>query len=278
MRIVVHLSDLHFGRADSALLGPLRARVRALHPHLVAVSGDLTQRAKSWQFRAARAFLDTLPKPQIVVPGNHDVPLYNVFRRFFRPFERYRRYISDVLEPEYFDEELAVIGVSTARSLTIKGGRINQEQVARIRARICDLPDRITKILVTHHPFDVASHQDPAHIVGRAAMAATGLAECGVDILLSGHLHARHTSHAITRYRVAGFSALLVQAGTATSTRLRGEANSFNVLHIADPRLRIEHYGWDPARCEFALSEVASFERTPTGWVPQPLTLSPSAV
>src|SRR5437868_15414983 len=118
MRTIVHLSDLHFGRVDPALLDPLRELVRSIVPNVVVVSGDLTQRAKSEEFEAARAWLDTLPGPQIIVPGNHDISLYNVFRRFVQPLERYKRYITDDLDPMYVDEEIAVLGVNTARSLT----------------------------------------------------------------------------------------------------------------------------------------------------------------
>ncbi|HZV65877.1 MAG TPA: metallophosphoesterase, partial [Telluria sp.] len=151
MRTLVHLSDLHFGRVDALLLDPLRELVRRLAPDLVVVSGDLTQRARSAQFEAARAWLDTLPGPQIIVPGNHDISLYNVFRRFLQPLERYRRYITDDLAPVYKDEEIAVLGVNTARSLTFKDGRINREQIAALRGRLAGLDGR-TKVVVTHHP------------------------------------------------------------------------------------------------------------------------------
>src|SRR3954470_9400307 len=98
MRTLVHLSDLHFGRVDPALLDPLRELVQALAPDLVVVSGDLTQRARTEQFEAARGWLDSLPGPQIIVPGNHDIALYNVFRRFVHPLKRYKRYITDELD------------------------------------------------------------------------------------------------------------------------------------------------------------------------------------
>ena len=94
MRTLVHISDLHFGRVDNALLAPLRELIGDMRPDAVVVSGDLTQRARSAQFRQARHYLDTLPKPQIVVPGNHDIPLYNVAARFFQPLVKYRRYIT----------------------------------------------------------------------------------------------------------------------------------------------------------------------------------------
>jgi predicted MPP superfamily phosphohydrolase len=124
MRTIVHLSDLHFGRVNPALIDPLITTVREVGPDLVAISGDLTQRARSYQFRQARAFLDALPKPQIVVPGNHDVPLHNIFARFFEPLTKYKRYITDDLQPVYQDEEMVIVGVNTARSLVFKGGRV----------------------------------------------------------------------------------------------------------------------------------------------------------
>jgi 3',5'-cyclic AMP phosphodiesterase CpdA len=267
MRSIVHLSDLHFGSAEPGLLEPLRGCIEDLRPDLIAVSGDLTQRARDEQFAAARDFLDSLPQPQLVVPGNHDVPLYNVVKRFWAPFDGYRRHISPELEPQRIDAELAVVGVNTARSLTFKGGRINHEQVARVRALLCDLEDRVTKVVVTHHPFDVPEHIDEdGHLVGRAAMAAEGLARCGVDILLAGHLHTSHIAHAVSRYTVAGFSALIVQAGTATSTRARGEPNSFNVLRVEHPHLQIEQYAWDGRVQRFAAAKSLAFERHADGW------------
>jgi 3',5'-cyclic AMP phosphodiesterase CpdA len=270
LRTIAHLSDLHFGRVDARLLDPLRRKVAELAPHVVVVSGDLTQRARPEEFRQAREFLDSLPKPQVVVPGNHDVPLYNVFQRFLRPLGRFRRYIGADLEPSYFDDELAVVGINTARSLTFKGGRINEEQVERIRARICTLPDEVTKILVTHHPFD-ADEENPRHvgqIVGRAAMAMKTLAECGADVLLSGHLHATHTESTAERYRIEGFSALVVQAGTATSTRARGEVNSFNALRVEPRHIAVDEYAWDEGAARFAVKQTRAFRHTPKGWAP----------
>src|SRR4051794_12900869 len=130
MRTLVHLSDLHFGRTDPAVIEPLLDTVRAIAPHVVVVSGDLTQRARSAEFEEARRFLAALPSPQIVVPGNHDVPLYNVFKRTLRPLAGFARYITTDLSPAYADGEIAILGINTARSMVIKNGRINEQQIA----------------------------------------------------------------------------------------------------------------------------------------------------
>ena len=267
MRSLVHLSDIHFGRVDSAVVDPLIEVINQIAPDVVAVSGDLTQRARSHQFKEARAFLDALPKPQIVVPGNHDVPLHNVFARFMQPLTKYRRYITDDLRPFHHDEEIAVLGVSTARSATIKGGRINQEQVDWMRERLCGFDDGVVKIVVTHHPFDLPEGHDERNLVGRARMAMERLASCGADIFLAGHLHVSHTTHSARRYKIKGHSALVVQAGTATSNRGRGEANSFNVIRVEHPHIAIERLEWQPERGSFATAGTENFHHTADGWV-----------
>jgi len=248
------------------LLDPLIRVVREVDPDLVAISGDLTQRARTYQFQEARAFLDALPKPRIVVPGNHDIPLHNVFARFLEPLTKYKRYITDDLQPVYEDKEVAIVGVNTARSLVFKGGRINESQVSRLRDKFCSLGDDVVKVVVTHHPFDLPEGHDERDLVGRAKMAMTGLAECGADLFLAGHLHVSHTGHT-KRYNIHGYSALVVQAGTATSTRERGEANSFNLLRIAHPAITVEKYEWDGSTESFAVSTVEQFKHTADGWI-----------
>lgn len=267
MRTLVHLSDLHFGRVDPQLIDPLIKSIAEINPDLVAVSGDLTQRARSHQFREARSFLNALPQPQIVVPGNHDVPLHNLFTRFLQPLDKYRRYITDDLQPAYADEEIVVVGVNTARSLTFKGGRINEEQVARVREKLCGSGEEVVKAVVTHHPFDLPENYDDRELVGRAKMAMTGLADCGADLFLAGHLHISHTGHTAKRYNIRGHSALVVQAGTATSTRGRGEANSFNVIRIHRPNITVERFGWQVADKSFAVSSREYFRHTSDGWI-----------
>jgi len=266
MRTILHLSDLHFGRVNTSLLKPLLESAAAIKPDLVAVSGDLTQRARTREFQQARAFLEALPKPQIVVPGNHDVPLHNLLRRFFQPLAKYRRYIIADLQPFHADEEIAVIGVNTARSFTIKGGRINQLQVKRVKEIFGSYDEQVTKAVVTHHPFDLPEGYEDRDLVGRARMAMSGLADCGADLFLAGHLHVAHTGHTAIRYPIKGFAALIVQAGTATSTRERGEANSFNVIRVQHPEIDVERHEWVAATSSFQLSLSERFRHTGEGW------------
>jgi 3',5'-cyclic AMP phosphodiesterase CpdA len=266
MRTVVHLADLHFGRVDYSLIKPLTDAVREVGPDVLAVAGDLTQRARSSQFREAREFLDALPSPQVVVPGNHDVPLYNVFARFLSPLGKFRRHITDDLEPFYEDEEVIVLGINTARSLTTKYGRVDERQVAHVRERLCRYPEEVTKMVVTHHPFDLPEGHDEREIVGRAGLAMEALAACGADILLAGHLHVSHTGQTAVRYKTRGHSALVVQAGTATSTRGRGEANSFNVIRVKHPHVQVERRVWNPEGAAFRAANAETFRHTPDGW------------
>ena len=266
MRTLVHLSDLHFGRVDDVLVDPLIKLVAQIKPDVVVVSGDLTQRARSEQFREARQFLDALPSPQIIVPGNHDVPLHNMVTRFFRPLEKYQRYITHDLEPFYADEEIAVLGINSARSLTFKNGRVNESQIARAQARLATLDAHIVKVIVTHHPFDLPADYADTEIIGRAPMAMKMFARYGADMLLAGHLHVSHAGSTAARYAISGYAALVVQAGTATSTRSRGESNSFNVIKINSPHISIQRFTWMPGKSAFMALNTESFCRTIKGW------------
>ena len=266
MKTLVHLSDIHFGRVDETVVAAIVPLIRRLAPDLVVVSGDLTQRAKPWQFRAARRFLDALPTPQVVVPGNHDIPLYNLFQRFLQPLTKYRRFITDELEPFYADDEMAVAGVNTARSLTFKDGRINEDQLQRLHDRLAPLDDKLTKIIVTHHPFDLPAGFDEDDLVGRAQQAIEMFRRAGADTLLSGHMHTSHVTSTARRYPMAGFSALVVQAGTATSTRGRGETNSFNRLRIDGPLIDVERWAWQLAQRQFEVASSQRFAWGAEGW------------
>jgi 3',5'-cyclic AMP phosphodiesterase CpdA len=266
MRTIVHLSDLHFGRVDDRIVTPLIQRVRALNPDLVAISGDFTQRARRGQFIQAKAFLDGLPFPKLMVPGNHDVPLYNVATRLLNPFGGYRRYIAEDLEPVFVDDEMALVGLNSARALVTEGrGRLNEMQVKLAADRLRRLSPQLVKIVVTHHPFDLPEGFHEQNLVGRAAMAMEQLADGGADLFLAGHLHVSHVGHTAERYKIKGHSALIVQAGTM-STRGRGELNTFNVLRLTRPEVSIERYTWDAVNHAFASSWEGKFRHAASGW------------
>jgi 3',5'-cyclic AMP phosphodiesterase CpdA len=214
MARLVHLSDLHFGAHDERLVEAVEERVDELKPDLVVVSGDFTQRAKTEQFREACQFLERLQHSGhevLGVPGNHDVPLYDVLRRFLSPLSRYRRFIDDSLCPFVELPGIAVLGINTARSLTFKDGRINQDQVAFIRDTFSRTPRDAFRVLVTHHPLfalEVGDEITPA--IGRQELALDAIQEAGVDLLLAGHNH-HASSHSASDLVTRAGSALVVQ-------------------------------------------------------------------
>ena len=245
---LIHLSDLHFGAHDPRLVEAVETRIDEEKPDLVVISGDFTQRAKTEQFEEACSFLERLKDAGhevLGVPGNHDVPLYDVLRRFLSPLTRYRRYIDETLCPYHEIDGAAVLGINTARSLTFKDGRISHEQMHFIRhtfARKKDVP----RILVTHHPlFALPVGDGPAlgDPVGRQADALDAIAEAGVDLLLAGHVH-RASAHSAADLATRAGGALVIQAGTATSTRLRDEEQSFNRIDVAGDRVTLTVQSW----------------------------------
>ncbi len=267
MKKIIHISDIHFGRVDYAIAEQIIAKINQLNTDLLIVSGDLTQRARSEQFIEAKEFLNKLPKPQIVVPGNHDVPLYNVFDRFFSPLEKYKKYITGDLEPFYKDREIAVVGINTARSLTIKDGSISTQQISDVREKMCGLDEKLLKVIVTHHPFDLPEGFDEDDIVDNAEQAMLKIADCGADVFLSGHLHISRISHTANRYKLdSGRNALVIQAGTATSTRGRGEANSFNLIKFEFPALIVKKFECQTAETGFVQAEMQKFIKNEKGW------------
>ena len=267
MRTLVHLSDLHFGRIDRGLVEPLRKAVSDVKPDLVAISGDFTQRARPSQFADARSFIQSLNAKTLVVPGNHDIPLYDFVERLAAPLRRYREYISANLEPEYRDEEMFVVGVNTARSMVFPfgDGRISMRQVDRLIERLSNLPPALLRLIVTHHPFDLPPGVAERRLVGRNAIAMERLAAVNADLFLSGHLHITHVSHVADRYTAGGHTGLIVQAGTV-STRSRGEAPSFNVLRMHRPEIELSRHSWDDATAGFKSTPVGHYAHDSYGW------------
>ena len=140
-----------------------------------------------------------------------------------------------------------MLGINTARSLTFKDGRINEEQVAYIHDTFARTPPTTARILVTHHPMFALPVGDGPELgkpIGRQELALKAIEEAGVDLLLAGHNHRASTHHARDLVTDAG-TALVIQAGTATSTRLRDEEQSFNLLEVGDAEVTVAIQAWD---------------------------------
>lgn len=206
-----------------------------------------------------------LPKPQVVVPGNHDLPFYDPFQRYRVRLNRYRRLISDELKPFYEDQEMVVAGVSTPRIVPIKGGRINMAQVSHIEKAMSGGPPGRIKVLVTHHPLDLPATFRKNQLVGRARLAVEKLS-CSVDLMLAGHLHLSSAGATAARYKKTGHSVIFAQAGTAISKRNKGEPNSFNVIRLCHDQIDIQHYSWDDAKGSFLPCQPEKFEHGKQGW------------
>lgn len=266
MTRIAHISDLHFGREDPSVVRALLDELRGDPPSLLAVSGDLTQRARLREFAAARRFLDGVPAARVVVPGNHDIPLFDVLRRILRPLGRYERQVSAEKDPFVEKDGLAVLGINTARPSTWKNGRLSTAQIERIRERFCAVRPDAFKVLVTHHPFLPPPSDPSPALVGRGLAALMAAEACGVDLLLAGHLHRGYTGDARSHHVTLRRSLLVAQAGTAVSRRTRAsEPNSYNLIRVAPPRLQIELRAWDGAR--FTRAQEAWFEKRAGGWV-----------
>lgn len=265
MRTIAHLSDLHFGTENPPVVEGLVRELEAKRPSLVAVSGDLTQRARAGQFRAARAFLDRMPAPIVVVPGNHDIPLFNVVERWLAPLGGYTRHINADPEPFFHDEALAVMGVNTARPGKWKDGRLSVSQIERIRERFGPIPERVFKVIVTHHPFIPSPGARGQALVERGIEALQAAEECGVDLLLAGHLHMGFTGDVRPHYLSIRRSMLVAQAGTATSLRHRGEPNTYNWIVVDPPQLSIEVRSWEGAA--FETRAVTRYVKRDDEWI-----------
>ena len=267
MALLIHLSDLHFGAHDPAIVDAVEEKLNETNPDLVVISGDLTQRAKTEQFQQACRFLERLRDnghDVLAVPGNHDVPLYDVLRRFLSPLTRYMRFVDDTLCPFYELPGATVLGINTARSFTFKDGRISREQMEFIRKTFERTDPNAMRILVTHHPlFALPVGEELTRAVGRSELALDAIGEAGVDMLLAGHNHhasIHSTSDLVTR---AG-PALVIQAGTATSTRVREQPQSFNRIHTGENSATVTVFAWTGE--EFVAEDTQRFQQQGDHW------------
>jgi 3',5'-cyclic AMP phosphodiesterase CpdA len=266
MRTIAHISDVHFGKTDRLVVEGLVADLKKQKPDLLVISGDLTQRARAGQFAEAAAFLKRLPAPQLVVPGNHDIPKFNVIARFMSPLKNYCRYITTDLFPEYQDDEIFVLGLNSARSLTHKSGWLSTEQIAEAQKRFAAAPQKM-KVLVTHHPFIPPPRRPRADVILRGEQYLPMLEAVNVELLLAGHLHLAYHDDLRSHYKAFRDSILSVQAGTATSSRRRGEANAYNWITLSPNLCTVAVRGWVGAHFEESL--VTRYECLNGHWTAQ---------
>lgn len=268
MRTIAHVSDFHFGRENAVVAEALAVDVVASRPDLVVISGDFTQRARGGQYRRAAEFRERLPKPQLVIPGNHDVPLYDLFSRAFRPLGNYRRFIDATLPRTFLDEEIAVIALNSTRRLcaTIGGfwkdGSVSRPMLASAMRWLAEVPRSRTKLVVTHHPFLSPPGRKVHGTILHAARTVRALSACGVDALLAGHLHRSYCGLVVSPDDRR--SIIAIQAGTSLSTRLRHEPNAWNRIVVERDRIAVEIRAWSGSG--FAPVRVEPFVRVSEGW------------
>lgn len=260
MTRILHLSDPHFDMVDTRLVGPLLDLAQHLQPDVCVVSGDLTQRARSGQFKAARAFVDRLPGPTLVVPGNHDMPLRNLAVRLLAPFASYRRAFGPDLEPTVRLPSALVQGLNTANPLVWKSGRLRKASLARLTSAFRSAAPGQWRVVVMHHAPVPAADGTPADISDPAATLAA-LAAAGADIVLSGHTHMPHAGFAETAAGV-----LFLQVGTAISTRLKTGTNDVALVTLGAGQVTVESWLSPPGSAGFAAGPALTYARPGAVW------------
>ena len=273
---IAHMSDPHFGTVVPAVRSALLGELQMHPPDLIMLTGDITQRARRAQFEEARRFLQALPGvPCLVLPGNHDLPLFDVFTRLVKPYGHYRRYVSQQLEPSFLDERVAVFCVDATSRLRHKDGALTVEQIESTARRLARV-DAPFRLVATHQPLAAVVAADRRNVAHGAAQALDRWIAAGADLFLGGHIHLPYCIEIGTADLRQ--SAVLLQAGTCLSSRVRnGIPNSYNLVTLqrygTERRMTIERRDFDAASGRFVMAlqhEAASLmnrERTRiNGW------------
>ena len=266
---ILHISDLHFGPPFvPAVAEALLRQVPTLAPDVIVVSGDLTQRAKRHQFEEARRFLDRLSEyPLLVIPGNHDVPLYRVFERLFKPHSLYQEIICADLNPVLEVGDVVLVGLdSTAPRRSISNGRLDLAQLQHSGEIFANVPEDKVRIVVAHHQFAPGHDKRLDVPMPKTHRAVNHFVEQKVDMILGGHLHRSYIGNSLNFYpghhRDRGV--IIVQCGTTTSNRGIGserEENTFNIIEASADTLLVQHYLYFEDSDQFSAISEHKFPR-----------------
>ena len=189
MSVLLQIFDPHFGTEQPLVTEALVALARQQRPDLLVLSGDITQRARPAQFRAARAYMDRLGAPMPAVPGNHDIPLLDVWTRLRRPYAAHVAAFGADLEPVHVSPDLLVVGVNTTRPWRHKHGEVSAQQIERVARLLEDATVLQLRVVVVHQPIAVARPQDAPNLLRGHAAALQCWSAAGADIVMGGHIH-----------------------------------------------------------------------------------------
>lgn len=260
MSTLLQISDTHFGTEQPRVVQAVMRLIKTRAPDLVVLSGDITQRATRAQFAAAKAFLDRLGStPRLVIPGNHDIPLFQLGARLFTPYGRFIEALGDALEPVLETPEWLVIGVNTTRWYRHKDGEVSHEQIERVAQRLSRADPRQLRLVVTHQPVIASRDEDLTNVLHRREAATVRWAATGADLVLGGHIHLPYVRPVHRLFADCPRPLWGVQAGTAFSRRVRdGAPNSVNLIRheITDAARHCSVERWDYRAADDAFSCV----------------------
>lgn len=259
MTCLLQISDTHFGTEQDHVMAALLRLIEDRQPDAVLLSGDVTQRARRNQFAAAQAFIEKLTCPVLAVPGNHDIPLFNLAARFTNPYGNYKRVFGDDLEPEFENDDVLVIGVNTTRASRHKDGEVSPDQVARVIQRLRQARPEQLRVVMQHHPVKAVAESDTANLLIGREQAIPAWVDAGMDVLIGGHIHLPYVWPVYGQEGETGRKAWTAQAGTALSSRVRGDTpNSINIVthSINEGQHQCAVQRWDFSEHAQAFAEV----------------------
>ncbi len=264
MSILLHISDTHFGTEQAPVVAALETLARERLPDVLVFSGDITQRAQPAEFASARRLCERLGiRRMLALPGNHDIPLLDLFARAFRPYHRYLAEFGPRLESTLATDDFLVIGVNTTRAGRHKNGEVSTEQVQRVARELRAARPTQLRIVVTHQPAAVLRAEDEPDRLRGADEALQAWSRAGADLVLGGHIHLPFVMDLAGAPVPTPRPMWCVQAGTAVSSRVRhGTCNSVNLIHwraaiAGEPRhCVVERCDYRPAAGWFETAET----------------------